>query len=87
MAEVWKYALEPGSQVLELPEGAVCLTVQLQNLKPMLWVKVDTRKAPQLRVIWVVGTGHRFPDRSRYIGTFQMDNGALVFHVFEEERG
>ena len=85
MATIWKYTLEPGRTKLQMPQGAQVLTVQMQHGKPCLWAKVDPTKPDELRIFDVYGTGHTMPDDARllYWASFQMDGGALVWHVFE----
>ena len=85
MTRVYKYPLTPGRTELRMPEGALVLTVQMQNGEPCLWVKVDPSKPEEDRVFEVYGTGHDMPDDPRlfYVATFQMAGGALVFHVFD----
>ena len=92
---IWKFELEIGdNQKLELPIGAEILTVHTQNEIPCLWALVDPDADQETRHFEVYGTGHpvRY-DSNRakpklgidriYIGTFQLHNGILVFHVFE----
>lgn len=83
---IWKFELpvedEPS---VRMPLGAEVLTVQTQAGKPCLWALVDPAAPKHDRRFRIVGTGHPFDDADahRYIGTFQMHGGALVFHVFE----
>ena len=85
-SRVWKYSLVvTDTQVIEMPLGAEILTVQLQGKALCLWARVITSRAPEKRTIAIYGTGHEMfagVDHA-YIGTFQVDEGALVFHVFE----
>lgn len=85
MSTIYKYPLTPGRTILALPSGAQALTVQMQRGEPFLWALVDTSKPPERRVFDVFATGHSVPDDARfvYVATFQMDDGALVWHVFE----
>lgn len=86
MKTIFKYALEvTDTQTVDLPADAVILTVQLQNGDPMLWALIDADTTQgQTRKIHIYGTGHPIRDRlGRYLSTFQMQNGRLVFHVFE----
>lgn len=71
---------------LELPEGAEVLTVQVQSGKPCIWAKVNKEtNAVERRYFHLHGTGHDLhPSAGRYVGTFQMYEGALIFHLFEE---
>lgn len=83
---IYKYPLEVTDlQELELPEGAEILTVQMQTGVPCLWALVDPTADKKCRLIRIAGTGHFLNDEieHRYIGTFQMAGGQLVFHAFE----
>lgn len=83
MNEIWKYQLDE-TGVMEMPEGAQVLSAQMQHDWPVVWAKVDPRAPIKTKRLGVYGTGHAMPDDpGRFIGTFQMDNGALVFHVFD----
>jgi len=75
---------------IELPHGAEPLATMVQNEVPKLWVlHVDNPAAPkQARHFRVFGTGHPIPDqddmRLTHIGTFQLQGGRFVYHLFEE---
>jgi len=85
MKTIYKYPLEViDSQEVELPVTAVVLSVQVQNGKPFLWALVDTTFDTEKRIIHIYGTGHPIEKVHRYVNTFQMMNGQLVFHVFQE---
>jgi len=85
MISVWKFNLQAiDKQEIQIPVGAELLTVQLQNGEPCLWARVDTDQLVETRQIEIHGTGHELPDTTRkYIGTYQMANDTLIFHVFE----
>ena len=81
---VYKYSLRiHDEQVVLLPKGAKILTVQGQHGRICLWALVNHVHGVEPRTILIRGTGHDFPEVGRYISTFQMENGELVFHVFE----
>lgn len=84
MQIVWKYHIAiTHEQFLELPENAVILSVMVQNHLPCIWVKVDPQANIVRRRIHIYGTGHPITIPALpYIGSFQMNGGALVFHVF-----
>ena len=85
MKTIWKCTLAPDSrQTVTLPRGAELLTVQVQFDLVQLWAVVDSSQPVETRYIHIVGTGHPIGFAGKYIGTFQLDGGALVFHVFEE---
>lgn len=84
---IWKYPLKINdTNTIDMPEGARILCVQIQNGGPCLWALVDTQSPIKVpRVIETFGTGHPMNDSLReYIGTYQLHDGALVFHVFEQ---
>jgi len=69
---------------VDMPRGAELLCVQMQHGTPCVWALVDPTVALMTRVLRIAGTGHPIErDVGRYVGTFQMHGGALVFHVFE----
>ena len=85
---IWKYKLTNSSrQTLFLPKGAKILTVQVQNIEVVLWVLVNPDNETEERIIIMFGTGNPidtiFNEKIAYIGTFQINNGNLVYHVFE----
>mgnify|MGYP001592531188 CR=1 FL=1 len=83
---VFKYQLEvTDRQTVIMPKAARILCVQAQNGRPCLWALVPDDMAPELRVIFTHGTGHTCSsDIGSYVGTYQLQNGAFVGHVFEE---
>jgi len=74
-------------QIVLMPIGAKILCLQIQNDIPCVWAVVDTSVGHEGRVFSTYGTGHETPKYPGiYIGTYQLHNGALVFHVFEKEK-
>ena len=83
---IWKFELPvTDSFALEMPKGAVILTIQCQNNTPMFWSKVNPKAPKELRYFRIIGTGHPFSsdENLKYVGTCQMNEGALIWHVFE----
>lgn len=85
MTTIYKYKIEATDrQVLKMPKYAELLCVQIQDGEPHLWAKVDTDNELTDVEIHVYGTGHEITESNLYyIGTFQLRQGALVFHVFQ----
>lgn len=84
MKTIYKYKLQPGRTVLDMPDGAKVLTVQTQGDDVCLWALVEPNKPTTRRFFDVYGTGHQMPaDPGAYVATFQMGGSALVWHVFE----
>jgi hypothetical protein len=84
--KIYKYTLETTDvQEIPMPEGAEILTVQMQFDEPQLWALVNPDNPPVTRVIETIGTGNPIREAERnYIGTYQLQGGRLVFHVFEQ---
>lgn len=89
MQVIWKAQLQcTDKQTIDLPKGAEVLCVQTQNELPCIWFLVSDvdsiHKEP--RTFYIYGTGHKHEaiGDGLYIGTFQLQGGKLVFHVFEE---
>lgn len=83
---IWKYEIEPTDvQQIELPIGAEILCVQTQFDKPCIWALVDPKQELEPIGVFTYGTGHPIPTepyKHKYIGTYQLEGGSLVFHVF-----
>lgn len=87
---------------LELPERARILTLQTLVDQPghdmtgglfppvervYLWALVDPEAPVEERHFTHYGTGHPIPnDPGEYIGTYQLFNGQLVWHLFEDKK-
>lgn len=83
---IWKYKLSVAAlQTIPLSVGAKILSVQAQGGDLYLWAEVDPYALNQeSRTIEVFGTGHPMDDAKRqHISTTQMDDGALVWHIYE----
>lgn len=86
---IFKYPIHVAdSQAVDMPEGAQILTIQVQLGQPCIWALVDDDVPPERREIHMRGTGHdcNGVERLRYVSTFQMAEGALIFHAFELPR-
>ena len=87
---IWKFELiVADTQTISMPEEARILTVQTQNGSPCIWAMVEENFDMVLRHIRIAGTGHPLPNgydeiMGKYIGTFQLREGSLIFHVFDE---
>jgi hypothetical protein len=87
MKKIYKYSLAlTDTQFVELPLGAEILTVQMQGDRLCLWAMINTlpEAIKKNRRIEIIGTGNPVPTGDlKYISTFQMMGGGLIFHVFE----
>lgn len=82
---IWKFPLKTDDvQQIEMPEGAQILCVQMQGGNPCIWAMVDPEAEKTKRTFEIFGPGHPVPEATRmYIGTYQLYNGSLVFHLFQ----
>ena len=87
MKRIFKWTLKVDDfQTIEVPNDTQFLTVQIQGAEPQVWGLCSPDAPKKSVTIRIAGTGHPIdPNPGRYIGTFQMINGSLVFHVFEME--
>lgn len=85
--QIWKYELSPFNKAVEMPRGAKILTVQTQNGPPFIWALVIPENDKETRFFEIIGTGKNIPTQIgvefKYINTFQLEGGSLVYHVFE----
>lgn len=87
MRTIYKYTIRPDQLKVEMPKGAKVLTARGQMNEICIWAEVDTEREAEQRHFEVFGTGHKMNedmgvDRN-YIGTAQLEGGALIFHVYE----
>lgn len=71
-----------------MPAGAKILTIQTQRNQPMIWAEVDPfAEYVEMKLLIMTTGGEEFPGGEfKYIATFQVDEGGLVFHVYEEKK-
>ena len=84
---IYKYQVKPGDIgefSVAMPRTSTVVAVQMQGDDPQMWVIVDPGSPVMMRRFRVVATGESFDPTWRYIGTFQMRGGGLVFHLLEE---
>ena len=86
MKSIWKFALKViDEQLIEMPVDAEILDIQVQNGTPCLWARIDPKADKVNRFIITHGTGHNVPETTgKHIGSYQIEGGSLVFHVFEK---
>ncbi len=78
--KVLKYTVPIGiSFSLELPKGAEISTVWEQCGKPQIWFVADTENPKETRNFRLILTGHPI----KYIGSFELEKGSFLGHLFE----
>ena len=71
---------------VQMPRDAQILTMELQHGTPCIWARVDPTQEMVTRTFVMYGTGHPINDGAlEYVGTFQLEGGNFVFHVFEAQ--
>lgn len=80
---IYKYTLPlADATVLQMPDGAKVLSVQIQARQICLWAMVDPSHPLVGRSFSIRGTGQPILwDNDTYIGTVQLDG--FVWHIFE----
>lgn len=87
MRTIWKFEIYPGPVSVNIPVGGTFLSVQTQGDCPVMWFEIPDDKAPtEARHFVSFGTGFNMGDfKGKYLGTFQLNMGALIFHLYEAE--
>lgn len=86
--KIYKYPVSIDDVIrIQMPLQAEFLTLQVQNDIPCLWVLVDPENELEERIFEMYGTGYSIECNSsierKYLGTFQLREGILVYHLFE----
>lgn len=86
---IWKFALPMrGRRAIQMPRGAVLLSVGVQGFheNPVIWARCRSdAAAPRVsRMLSVRVTGGSCPSEvGVFVGTFQINRGEYVGHVFD----
>ncbi len=87
MLKVFKYEVAVSDYPeLEMRIGAYILSFQVQHDCLCIWAIVNPDEGDETRRFRLVGTGHEIEESEsqlKYIGTAQLLDGAVVFHLFE----
>lgn len=87
MITIWKYVIPIKDHFeLEMPFNSKILSFQLQKGVPMIWCQVNTDLKLIERKFRLCGTEHELENKYwKFIGTIQLREGNMVFHLFEKE--
>lgn len=87
---IYKYEIELQDDFeIQMPgKKAEVLDVQVQHGTPFIWALVNPGATKETYRFRLRGTGHDATSIIGwyYIGTFQIDGGDLVFHLFSEKQ-
>ena len=83
--KIFKYPIGLGSTILEIPEPAKILSVQVQDGMAVLYALADEEEKMVRKHITTIMTGQDADlFNSEYIGTLMLDGGMFVLHAFVE---
>lgn len=85
MTTIFKYELPVMDYVeIKMPKYARILSVQVQREQICVWAEVNPDRPQVPHAFWIRGTGHLMGEiaQGTFLGTVQLQGGALVFHVF-----
>lgn len=86
MYTIWKYELQvTDEQKILMPANAKILSIQVQDGKPFVWALIYPNNDNEERTFFTYGTGNPiklFGQENYFLGTYQLRDGRLVFHVF-----
>ena len=82
---IYKYELPAEGVTIRLPEGAEFLSVQAQGSAAQMWFLLDEGNPFETpRKFFAFPDDQPIAlDPKKYLGTFQLEDGQLVFHAFE----
>jgi hypothetical protein len=85
MKTIYKYPILVQDRfTVMMPRCSLVLSAQVQKNTPCMWALIDTDQPPEERHFALFGTGHEVdPKAVKFIDTFQLHEGSLVFHLFE----
>ena len=87
MEVIYKYQITPERYPeVEMAKGAKILCVQTQQDLPYIWVQEERDNDLASRMFSVRKTGDAdfaFERLGVYVGTFQLKDGAEVFHLYD----
>lgn len=84
--KIYKYPVPIADYfTITLPQCAEILSFQTQNDEMMIWAAVNPENLIEDRRFSVIGTGHNInmDEVKKFIGTAQLMNGKLAWHLFE----
>ena len=86
MKKIFKYELHPLKKTICTHALVKFISVQVQRGIPCIWAEVNDSNETVEVEFQTIPTGGKVPDMSfNYLGTFQLDGGNLVFHVYIKE--
>lgn len=69
---------------LDVDSSSNCLTFQLQDDVPTLWIERWTKDIKKKLTVRIFGTGWEVPNNVIYIGSVLMNDDTYVWHLYRE---
>lgn len=84
MITIHKFAVAAsGVTELKVHNYYTILCIQTQGNAAFIWIEVDTTRPKVDLSLWTYMTGEKQTVCGEYLGTFQLDNGSYVGHVYK----
>ena len=86
MKAIYKYPFNlQGIINIEMPKDAQILSIQVQHEIPCIWALVNPKAKKEIRKFVLHGTGSsiKILPEMKHIGTFQLEGGNFIGHLFE----
>ena len=88
MRAIYKYLIPVQNEFeIPMPVSSEVLAVQVQHGVPCIWCLLNPGNATKNRKFRIYPTGFEIPDKyidaMRYVGTFQLEEGDFIGHLFE----
>ncbi len=82
---IFKYKIQiEESFTVDLPKNAEIISLQSQYYTPCIWALVNKDAELEKRRFVTIGTGQAVDNTGmKYIGTYQLNKGTFIGHVFE----
>lgn len=78
---VWKFKINPETS-LKLPMDWQVVDVGVQGDDAFVWILLDSSLPTHTERFVAVPTGGGVPDGADHVGSWHMNDGSLVFHLF-----
>lgn len=90
MKRIYKYRLRPEAESMTITGLVQVLSLAVQHEEIVIYALIDLDSSTTTRVDYrVYGTGHDLEDTVvetyRFLGTANLNNGALMFHVYVKQ--
>ena len=80
---IYRFELVDRSGEIPIRPGAEIVHVGVKQGRPCLWIEQDVEAIGARTLRWaILGTGQEIPRGYEHLGTFLLNDGEFVWHVF-----